>query len=89
MDRIQTLEGVLDTCICLIALTGTITTTKTDADDTLVTITDGGGGASALQTFTGQIGTATHKIASLTVGAAMFSPLLGPCAIVFLRGVFL
>jgi outer membrane autotransporter protein len=54
----------------LTALSGTITTTKTDADDTFVIVEDSAAGTAAAQTFSGQIGTSTNKIASIAVGVA-------------------
>ena len=52
------------------ALSGTLTTTKTDADDTFVIIQDSAAGTAAAQTFSGQVGTSTNKVASIAVGVA-------------------
>jgi hypothetical protein len=52
------------------ALTGAITTTSTDGDDTTINVYDDGGGAPAVQTFTGAIGTSSNPIGTLAIGQA-------------------
>lgn len=52
------------------AVSGTITATDTEGDDTFITVVDSASGAAAAQTFAGQVGTSTNKIGTITVGAA-------------------
>jgi uncharacterized protein with beta-barrel porin domain len=52
----------------IIALTSTITTTNAAGDKTSVRVYDAGGGAAAVQTFSGAIGTTDNRIGTLQVG---------------------
>ncbi|MDB4070251.1 autotransporter outer membrane beta-barrel domain-containing protein [Candidatus Pelagibacter sp.] len=52
----------------IIALTSTITTTATDSELSFVRVYDAGGGAAAVQTFSGAIGTTANRIGTLQVG---------------------
>jgi uncharacterized protein with beta-barrel porin domain len=52
----------------IIALTSTITTTATDSELSFVRVYDAGGGAAAVQTFSGAIGTTDNRIGTLQVG---------------------